>query len=66
MCVCRGLLDLEVHYGAIVQSLPTSNKCSLPSQRERFAVCVCVGGTQICMIETLRVLVYCIVYECPS
>ena len=53
MCVCRGLLDLEVHYGAIVQYLPTSNKCSLPSQRERFAVCVCVGGTQFCKIETL-------------
>ena len=49
MCVCRGLLDLEVHYGAIVQSLPTSNKCSLPKD----LLCVCVGGTQFCKIETL-------------
>ena len=41
VCVCRGLLDLEVHYGAIVQSLPTSNNAH-SQVREKDLLCVCV------------------------
>ena len=38
VCVCRGLLDLEVHYGAIVQSLPNAHS----QVREKDLLCVCV------------------------
>ena len=41
VCVCRGLLDLEVDYGAIVQSLPTSNNAH-SQVREKDLLCVCV------------------------
>ena len=41
VCVCRGLLDLEVHYGAIVQSLHTSNNAH-SQVREKDLLCVCV------------------------